>query len=229
MSLPQAATAPEDAVEGSALIAGEGTALAAFVAAKLCHDFISPAAAISSGLDLLKDPSAQDMRDDAMNLIEASSAKLIEIVNFARVAFGAATMAETFEAGELEKLTRAAFSHGRAELEWDVEPATFTKPAARALLNLAQIAGAALSMGGTAKVSVRSEDADLVMRTQSTGPRIRVKAETLTGLKGEPLTEGLAGQWIQGFWLHEVVREAGGTLTPDVGEEAFTLEIRIPA
>ena len=32
--------------------------LAAQIAARLCHDFISPASAIVSGLDLLDDPSA---------------------------------------------------------------------------------------------------------------------------------------------------------------------------
>ena len=33
--------------------------LAAALAAKLCHDFISPASAIVSGLDLLEDPTAR--------------------------------------------------------------------------------------------------------------------------------------------------------------------------
>src|SRR5215217_3275631 len=51
-----------DAAPSSAL--PDGQALATLVAGKLCHDFISPAGAISSGLDLLKDPTAQDMRDD---------------------------------------------------------------------------------------------------------------------------------------------------------------------
>ena len=50
--------------------------LAAYLAARMCHDFISPASAIVSGLDLLEDPTAQDMRDDAMGLIAASARKL---------------------------------------------------------------------------------------------------------------------------------------------------------
>ena len=41
----------------------DGAELAAFIAAKLCHDFISPAGAVMSGLDLLDDPSAQDKSD----------------------------------------------------------------------------------------------------------------------------------------------------------------------
>ena len=51
----------------------ESADLAAFIAGKLCHDFISPAGAIMSGLDLLEDPTAQDMRDDAMGLIRQSA------------------------------------------------------------------------------------------------------------------------------------------------------------
>ena len=205
-----------------------GTALASFITAKLCHDFISPAGAIVSGLDLLKDPGAQDMRDDAMSLIEASAEKLVQIVNFARVAYGAATTAERFDAAELEKLVREAFGQMRAELAWDVHEAAFEKPAARALLNLAQIAGQALPTGGVATIAVSREDGGLVMRAAARGPRARLKAEALTGLKGDPLTEGLAGQWIQGFWLHEVVREAGGVITAETAEEQVELTIRLP-
>ena len=49
------------------------TELAATVSARLCHDFISPASAIVSGLDLLEDPDSQDMREDAMSLISSSA------------------------------------------------------------------------------------------------------------------------------------------------------------
>ena len=93
----------------------DGQELAALVAAKLCHDFISPSGAIVSGLDLLKDPSAQDMKDDALALIESSANKLVSLVNVARVAFGAATSAERFSAGEIEALARSAFDGMRAE------------------------------------------------------------------------------------------------------------------
>ena len=218
----------EETVPGAREPLGE-TALASYLSAKLCHDFISPAGAIVSGLDLLRDPSAQDMRDDAIGLIEASANKLVQIVQFCRVAYGAATTSERFDSAELEKLVREAFSHMRAELVWNVELATFEKPAARAFLNLAQLAGAALPMGGEAVISVKAEDDEVVMTTVSKGPKARLKAETVTGLKGEQLNEGLAGQWIQGFWLAAVVREAGGSLSLDTDEDIVSLTVRIPA
>ena len=61
--------------------------VAAYLAARMCHDFISPASAIASGLDLLEDPSAQDMREEAMALIAASARKLADQLSFCRVAF----------------------------------------------------------------------------------------------------------------------------------------------
>ena len=65
-----------------------GLDLASLLASRMCHDFISPASAIQSGLDLLEDPQAQDMRDDAMALISGSARKLVDMLQFSRVAFG---------------------------------------------------------------------------------------------------------------------------------------------
>ena len=57
--------------------------VAAYLAARMCHDFISPASAIVSGLDLLDDPSAQDMKEEAMGLIAGSARKLHRTLNHA--------------------------------------------------------------------------------------------------------------------------------------------------
>src|SRR5580698_7489077 len=80
--------------------------LAARLASKLCHDFISPAGAIVSGLDLLDDPAAKDMRDDAMELSSASARKLVDRLAFARAAFGAAAGVPLFDCAELQRLTQ---------------------------------------------------------------------------------------------------------------------------
>ena len=58
----------------TASLLDDRTEFASLLASRLCHDFISPASAIVSGLDLLEYPDSADMRDDAMALI-ASSAK----------------------------------------------------------------------------------------------------------------------------------------------------------
>lgn len=206
----------------------DGQALAALVAGKLCHDFISPAGAISSGLDLLRDPTAQDMRDDAMGLIEASSKKMIALVSFARVAFGAATSAERFGGAELKALVEGMTEGGRAVVDWRVDEADYSKPQARALVNLAYLTASALPMGGTAVVSSRREHDQLVFEGLAEGARARLKGEAVSGLSGKPLEEGLPGQWIQPYWLWLTVDDAGGTLTTQVEDGRVSLTARMP-
>jgi histidine phosphotransferase ChpT len=203
--------------------------LAANLAARMCHDFISPASAIVSGLDLLDDPSAQDMREEAMSLIATSARKLSDLLQFSRVAFGASASAETFDARELEKLVRGVFAHMRAELEWIVEPPALNKPAARALLNLAQMAGAALPTGGTARIRAVQEAGAIAIAAEATGPRARLRPEVLRGLQGEPLGEGLHGHWVQAYYVHLFLEDAGGRVFADVGEERVVFAATIPA
>ena len=202
--------------------------LAAQLAGKLCHDFISPASAITSGLDLLEDPTAQDMREEAIGLITSSARKLVALLAFDRVAFGTSAMAESFDARELETLTRGVYAHVRGELDWAVETPVLNKPAARTLLNMAQIAAGALPTGGVARLAAREEGGSILIETESRGPRARLKPEVQTGLRGEPLVEGLGGQWVQSYYLSTLVQAAGGTLDFEVGEESVRLRARLP-
>lgn len=206
----------------------DGQALAALIAGKLCHDFISPAGAISSGLDLLKDPSAQDMRDDAMGLIEASAKKMVALVSFARVAFGAATSAERFSGAELGELVAGLTEGGRATLDWTAEDASYSKAQSRALVNLAYLTMAALPSGGTATVSTRRENGDLIIEGRAEGNRARLKAEAVSGLGGQPLSEGLPGQWIQPYWLWLTAHDSGGSLDVHAEEGRVILTVRMP-
>jgi histidine phosphotransferase ChpT len=203
--------------------------LAAYLAARMCHDFISPASAVVSGLDLLEDPSAQDMRDEAMNLIATSARKLADQLSFCRVAFGASASAETFDARDLERLAQGVFAHMRAELQWAVETPAVNKPAARALLNLAQMAGAALPTGGVARVRAVQESASLAIAVDANGPRARLRPEVLAGLQGEAPGEGLHGHWVQAYYVHLFVADAGGRVFVDVSEERIVFAATLPA
>ena len=206
-----------------------GQELAAYIAGKLCHDFISPAGAILSGLDLLGDPTAQDMRDDAMNLIQQSANKLAALVQFCRVAFGAATTAERFSAEELRVLVADMVEGGRATLDWSVSEPEFSKPAARALVNLAYLTASALPSGGVATITTERNGETLLLRGAAVGARARLKPEAVAGLAGQRLTEGLPGQWIQPYWLWLTVSEAGGSLetTSDTGHVNFCAEMPV--
>ena len=202
--------------------------LAAQLSARLCHDFISPASAIVSGLDLLEDPTAADMRDDAMNLIGASAKKLVALLAFARVAFGASASAETFDTRDLERLTRGVYDHVRPDLDWTVGVESLNKPAARALLNLAQIAASALPTGGVARISAVVEGDFCLLSAEARGPRVRLRPEVAAGLKGRRQSEGLGGNWVQAFYLHALLEAAGGAVDFAIDEEKVVLRARTP-
>lgn len=204
------------------------TELATFVAAKLCHDFITPAGAIIQGLDLINDPASQDMRDDALNLIGQSANKLVAIVQFARVAFGAATSAESFSGEALRQLVDDMIKGGRATMDWAVTEPTFDKPAARTLLNLAYLTVGALPSGGQAVITAERTAEGLVLKGVAEGVRARLKPEAAVGLAGERLTDGLVGQWVQPYWLWLNAREAGGRLDVEVEEGRVVLTAVLP-
>ncbi len=203
--------------------------LAARLASKLCHDFISPAGAIVSGLDLLEDPSAKDMRDDAMELIAASARKLVDHLAFARVAFGAAAGVAMFDCAELARLTQGVYAHVRADLDWAVSAPSLPKAAAQSLVNLAQLAAGALPLGGTARVELAQDGEGYLITVTARGPKARLHAEIAGGLAGEPLGDGLAGRWVQAYYVHALAVAAGGRLEASADDEVVTLRARLPA
>jgi histidine phosphotransferase ChpT len=198
--------------------------LAAHLAGRLCHDLISPVSALMSGLDLLSDPSAQDMRADAMALIDQSARKLAKQLSFARAAYGASGVADTFDPKELEDLTQGMFSLAKADLDWVVPPQRLTKPVTRTLMNLAHFGSAALPKGGVARLEVEGP----VVRLTARGPRARLRPEALEGLRGLTMTEGLAGQWIPGYYLYAVVTDAGGRLETRLAADEVIIEATLP-
>jgi histidine phosphotransferase ChpT len=203
--------------------------LASMLAARMCHDFISPASAIVSGVDLLDDPAAADMREDAMKLIESSAKKLVAFLAFTRVAFGGSSSAELFDPRELERLTQGVFEHVRASLDWAVDLPAVSKPCARALLNLAQIAAGALPTGGMVKLTAARSGADVLMAAEASGTKVRLRHEVLRGLDGLKLEDGLSGHWVQAYYLHLTLRAAGGALDHAETPERVVLRARCPA
>ena len=203
--------------------------LAARLASKLCHDFISPVGAIVSGLDLLDDPSAKDMRDEAMDLIASSARKLVQQLEFARVAFGAAAGVAMFDCTEMERLTRGIYGHVRAELDWAVTPESLPKAPAQVLVNLAQLAANALPLGGMARLEATQGSEGYEVSAIARGPKARLAAEVQTGLAGNPLGDGLGGRWVQAYYIHVLTAAAGGRIEATASEELVTLRAVIPA
>ncbi len=221
---PAAAPAtPAPEATGSAVITANE--LAAHLAARLCHDFISPAGAIVSGLDLLEDPSAQDMREEAMGMIAASARKLVALIKYDRIAFGGSQAAEVFDTRELHALAQGVFADMRAKLDWGVTQVGLDKPPAKALLNLVQVGAGALPTGGVVRAEAEESEEAITVSVQAAG-KARLRQEVLEGLNGQKLSEGRTGHWVQAYYLRKLIDEAGGVLEIQTDEALVTLRVR---
>lgn len=200
--------------------------LAARLAARLCHDFAGPAGGIKSGLEFLADPASPISRQEAMALIEESARSLGGQLAFARVAFGIGE--ETFAAGDLEALARPLFEAIRPTLAWSVEEPALPGAAARVLLNLVQLAGAALATGGEVRVSAGRSGGGWRLSVDAVGPRARLYPEVQAGLEGRPRGEGLAGRWVQGAFVQAMTASVGGSVSAGADADAVRFTAILP-
>ena len=61
-------------------------------------------------------------------------------------------------------------------------------------------------------------------------PEVETTVRGLTPvLAGQRLTEGLAGQWIQPYWLWLTADQHGGTLAVEAVEGRVSMTVRMPS
>jgi histidine phosphotransferase ChpT len=196
------------------------------LADRLCHDVLSSAQAIASGLDLLAEAAGAAERDEAVAfLIEAVAAQRAK-VGYARRAYGPA--GDGVQTAELKGLAEALYADIRPTLDWAVEPAALGPAAARGLLVLLQIAADALAAGGRATATARAEGGHTRVEVDVAGPRAVVKEDVRSGLSGAPFQAALGGRWIQGAWVASLAAAAGGTVSVETYEGGLRLILILP-
>jgi histidine phosphotransferase ChpT len=95
-------------------------------------------------------------------------------------------------------------------------------------MNLAQLAADALPFGGVARVELERTPGRLTMLVKGTAPRVRLHAEVAGGIAGAPLGEGLAGRWVQAYYLFALVRAAGGTVGAETADGSVSFIASLP-
>jgi histidine phosphotransferase ChpT len=201
--------------------------LAQRLADRLCHDIAGSIQAVASGLDLLAEASTPAMRDEAAAFLAEAVAAQKSRIGFARQAFGAS--AAPIEADELRRVAEDYYAGQRAGLEWSTEIETLGPTAARALLNLVQIAAEALPLGGLARVTARRSAEGVEIAVTASSPRVSLREETRAGLAGEPFDAGLSGRWVQGAFVSALVEAAGGHVGVTASEGEVVLRVSLPA
>lgn len=216
---------PAPALTTPALLALEPLDLAALLCSKVCHDVISPVGAIVNGLEMLEEEKDAEMRNFALDLVKRSATSASARLQFCRLAYGAAGSAGAeIDTGDAEKVARGLLEDDKTKLIWTGPRILLAKNKVKLLLNLCQIAAAAIPRGGEVEAKIEGSGADITLSARSTGKYFRLSQTVPAMLAGRPETGVVDAHGIQSYYAGLVARASGMEIAvePD-GDNAMTL------
>ena len=204
--------------------------LASLLCSRLCHDLLSPVGALMNGLELLADEKDPEMRQRCFELLEQSARASTDKLKFFRLAFGAAGgFGDSVAAEEVRSLIDAlVVAKDRINVTWVLGVAELSKPAAKVLLNFAQIAIEALARGGEIDIAAEARDGTSEIAVRAMGPKIAFDETIGSALQGTMPTEQLSSRTAAAHMLHLLAQECGGGLQFAVTGDALVLGAMLP-
>ncbi|MCL2384767.1 MAG: histidine phosphotransferase family protein, partial [Alphaproteobacteria bacterium] len=183
--------------------------LAALLCSRVCHDVISPVGAIINGLEVLDEEKDAEMRGFALDLIKKSAEQASAVLQFSRLAFGAAGSAGALiDTSDAEKVARGFFNRERTTLSWNLPSLLMSKNKVKLILNLCLIAAAAIPRGGIIDVSLGSA-ADLeTIEVTAKGANARLAAHLPGLITAKEVHQPATPQDVQAYYARLVAETA---------------------
>ncbi|MCB1537674.1 MAG: hypothetical protein H6865_05495 [Rhodospirillales bacterium] len=191
---------------------------------RICHDLVSPVAAIANGVELLGEMGADGL-NDALGLLGHSARQASVRLQAFRLCYGAGG-SESLVSG---KMIYEAFLHfiesDRVKLDWDLmndvpdedlNPGFF-----KILLNAMLFARECLIRGGT--VAVKKDG--MTMRVTATGETVTIREGMAEALSGALPVSQLTPKTVHPYVTHAFARHFGFPLTLEAGENTLTLTL----
>lgn len=198
----------------------QSTDFASILCSRLCHDLVSPAGALSTGLELLQDEPDEAMRKQCLDLLGSSARQITSRLKFFRMAFGAgAGLAESVDVRELQAALNGWFDTDKVQIHWMVETDLLPKTAAKLLLNLAMLAGESLLRGGVLHVAAQRSETALELAIRAEGPRLRLHDDVYQVLTRDPHVLTPEPRTAPAFLVRTLSQDAGATLAVDTSIE----------
>ncbi len=203
----------------------DAVTLSALMSSRLCHDLVNPIGALSSGLEVLGDPSMDaSMKEAALDLIKSSAAKSVALLKYARLAYGASGgLGAELPFEEARNVLQALLAWTKASLDWRIEPAYAPKEEVKALLVLGAAAADCVPRGGAIVV----EGARGAYEIRVSGQRVIVQDDMLRALRGD-LRE-LKPKFTPHYLSGAAARAAGGDISVSQAENAVTFGLQYRA
>ncbi len=200
--------------------------LGALLVSRVCHDLISPVAAISNGLEILADEQDAEMRAHAMRLIEHSVGQAKARLLFARLAFGAMGSAGAeIDLREVGQVATEFFKTGKAKLDWQAPAISVDKEIIRVMLNVAAMGADCIPRGGVLTVRAEQGKNSFTAAIIAKGPRANLALDIKEGLALAIPPEDLTGRTIAPFVTALLARKIGGQINYTVDPELVRFDL----
>lgn len=180
--------------------------LASLIAARLCHDLVSPLGAIGNGVELLEMSGEfpRIAKSPELALISESVRAARARIRFYRIAFGAAATDQRVSVSEIAQLLEEHVHGGRLTIQTEAA-ADLSRLDARLLLLAVMCLESALPWGGRVLICRGGEGWRLVAEAQRTRP----EPELWALLNGGGSSAGIAPADVHFTMLATLAAEAG--------------------
>jgi len=203
--------------------------LSSLMCARICHDLLSPVAALGTAIEVLDDESSPEMHDDAIELIRNASRQTSGKLQFLRLAFGAGgSVGGQLATDFLQGLVDGQFGGGKHNFSWTIKTNEVDKDHARILLNVMMLAVSAIPRGGEVSTRIEQKSGATIFTLNATGPKARLSDMVLTTLAGRMPEDGFDGRSIQPFFTAMLIREQKGKIETMIAEETATFIVFFP-
>jgi histidine phosphotransferase ChpT len=200
------------------------------VCSHLSHELVNPLGAVNNGIELLMDVG-DDMRDEALELIEGSAQRTAKRLQFYRMAYGMAGMTALEELIQVRDLTNDLLGEGRLALEWPDENRNprLQHGWGRMLMNMVAAAAESLPRGGMLVSGVDDSGPGVTLYVEARGEPARLEEATRPVFFEDVPIESLTPRNIHSYFTVKLAEDLGGEhkVREDV-EDLIRFEVFLP-
>jgi histidine phosphotransferase ChpT len=196
----------------------------------LCHELVNPLGAVNNGIELLLDVG-DDMRDEAMGLIESSAQRTAKRLQFYRMAYGTAGMSSLDELIKVRELTNDLLGEGRLALEWPDEERNpqLQQGWGRMLMNMAAAAAETLPRGGVLTSGLDDSGTGTLLYVEARGEPARLEESTRAVFFEDVPIENLTPRNVHSYFTVKLAASLGVRVEIAESEEGrIRFEVRVP-
>jgi histidine phosphotransferase ChpT len=177
------------------------------LSARLCHELVSPVAAINNGVELLGEEDPDFVRD-AVELIGQSAQKAGRRLQFYRFAYGTSGSAAGIDP---KALVEGLLDDGKITCDWPSEAMTLPQDWQRLACNIVVMATECLPRGGA--IAVRPKRAGVSgVEVIATGDTVNVTPEMRAAVAPNAVVDDLTSRTVQSYFSGRLAERLGAQL-----------------